>query len=81
MRSYFFYPYLPSGAALMFEEAVHPDLDAAFDHAVEMLEQHASADRVEIWEGDVCSRTVQRPDIGERGASRPTPDPAAGAPA
>ena len=61
MPTYLFYPYLPTGASLVFNEASLPDLAAAELHALALLEEHMTAGQVEIWEGDILRGTVRRP--------------------
>lgn len=60
MKSFLFYPYLENGAALMFEARELPDVSAAAAYAAMLLDEHQTAELVEVWEEDVLHHTARR---------------------
>lgn len=75
MPRYIFYPRTAGGAALTFEVFELPDRAAAAARCLELLEDHASAVLVEVWEGERLIHTQAR-DEEPYTPPHPGPDPA-----
>lgn len=61
MAAFLFYPRLPDGACLTFVMANLANDGAALEHAVQVLNDHASAMAVSVWQGERHVATYQRP--------------------
>lgn len=69
MQTFLFYPYRADGQCLTFTVRRLIDEDQALRYAEAVLEEHASADRVAVWQGDRCVGTRVRAAV--RADARP----------